>query len=265
MLAVVLLFFCIQAQAHDFWIAPSEYRLDSPGHVTLQLQIGDNFRGDPFPRDPSHIARFIVVGAGGEERVPGSPGRDPAGAFLAKEEGLYVVGYVSHFRPVTLEAEDFESYLQEEGLQHILKLRRERGEDHTKGIENFSRCAKSLIAVGNLTRESRDLRLGLPLELVTERNPYLTGSDTDFSVRLYFQGKPLSGALVSTFNQENPEEKQMVRSDENGRVTFSLPTSGVWLIKAVHMIRAPAGAEADWQSYWASLTFSLSAPELDGM
>jgi hypothetical protein len=25
----------------------------------------------------------------------------------------------------------------------------------------------------------------------------------------------------------------------------------------VHMVPAPAGANADWQSYWASLTFEL--------
>jgi hypothetical protein len=33
----------------------------------------------------------------------------------------------------------------------------------------------------------------------------------------------------------------------------------MWLIKAVHMIPAPAGTNAEWQSYWASLTFEPGA------
>jgi hypothetical protein len=31
----------------------------------------------------------------------------------------------------------------------------------------------------------------------------------------------------------------------------------MWLVKAVHMIEAPAGSNADWLSYWASLTFEM--------
>jgi hypothetical protein len=31
----------------------------------------------------------------------------------------------------------------------------------------------------------------------------------------------------------------------------------MWLIKAVHMIPAPAGSKAEWASFWASLTFEL--------
>ena len=42
-----------------------------------------------------------------------------------------------------------------------------------------------------------------------------------------------------------------------GARAFTLPRAGAWLIKAVHMIRAPSDAGADWESFWASLTFAL--------
>jgi hypothetical protein len=32
----------------------------------------------------------------------------------------------------------------------------------------------------------------------------------------------------------------------------------MWMIKAVHMVPAPAGTGADWESVWASLTFESS-------
>ena len=49
----------------------------------------------------------------------------------------------------------------------------------------------------------------------------------------------------------------MARSDTDGRVRLPLQRAGRWLVKAVHMVPAPAGANAEWASYWASLTFGL--------
>jgi len=47
-------------------------------------------------------------------------------------------------------------------------------------------------------------------------------------------------------------------------VRFRLRPGGMWLIKAVHMIPAPAGTSAEWASFWASLTFELGAPNAQG-
>ena len=58
-------------------------------------------------------------------------------------------------------------------------------------------------------------------------------------------------------NRLNPAEKLSARTDEDGRVRFRLRPGGMWLIKAVHMIPAPAGASAEWASFWASLTFEM--------
>ena len=60
-------------------------------------------------------------------------------------------------------------------------------------------------------------------------------------------------------NRLNPSEKLTARTDNDGRVRFRLPPGGMWLVKAVHMVPAPAGANADWASFWASLTFELQA------
>ena len=35
-----------------------------------------------------------------------------------------------------------------------------------------------------------------------------------------------------------------------------LHSDGMWLIKAVHMVPAATGSSADWESFWASLTFA---------
>jgi uncharacterized GH25 family protein len=71
----------------------------------------------------------------------------------------------------------------------------------------------------------------------------------------------LAGALVMALDGTDAQTPQRVRSDADGRAAFTLPRAGNWLIKAVHMIRAPKDAGADWESFWASLTFSLPSRE----
>jgi uncharacterized GH25 family protein len=66
-------------------------------------------------------------------------------------------------------------------------------------------------------------------------------------------------------NRQNPSEKLTARTDNDGRVRFRLPQGGMWLVKAVHMIPAPAGSNAEWASFWASLTFELRAAHAEGI
>jgi uncharacterized GH25 family protein len=121
----------------------------------------------------------------------------------------------------------------------------------------FTRCAKSLVLAGEASDKHGDRQLGFTLELVAERNPYTLRPGEDLPIRLTYQKRALQGALVVAMNRLNPSEKLSARTDADGRVHFRLKPEGMWMIKAVHMIRAPEGANADWASYWASLTFEL--------
>jgi len=123
--------------------------------------------------------------------------------------------------------------------------------------ELFSRCAKSLVLSGTVQPTEGDHALGFTLELVAEKNPYTTTAGQELPVRLTYEGRPLADGLVVAINRNNPTEKLSARSDANGRVHFRLPQGGQWLIKAVHMIPAKADALADWESFWATLTFEI--------
>ncbi len=99
--------------------------------------------------------------------------------------------------------------------------------------------------------------IGLPLELVAEANPYALSPGGSFAVRVLFENQPLPGVLVTLISREEPQRTQSARSDDNGRVAFTLPPSGVVLIKTVHMTEAPPEVDADWESFWASMTFEV--------
>ena len=85
-----------------------------------------------------------------------------------------------------------------------------------------------------------DRRFGFTLELVAERNPYAIRAGGDLPVRLTYENRPLAGALVVAMNRTKPSEKLTARTDSDGRVHLRLRPGGMWLIKAVHMIPAPA-------------------------
>jgi uncharacterized GH25 family protein len=243
--------------AHDFWIVPSACTPAAGSPLALRLRVGPG-AGDPVPREPERIKRFALVGPGGEEPVRGVAGTDPAGYARVAAAGLYLVAYASAPTRLDLPAEKFEEYLAQEGLERVSELRRRRGQSATPSREVYSRCAKSLLAVGGGGAGSGyDRALGLDLELVPEKNPYALASGAELPVRLLFHGKPLAGAQVVAILKRQPEERVAARSDAAGRVRLPLAHGGFWLIKAVHMVPTAAGTEVDWESFWASLTFEL--------
>jgi uncharacterized GH25 family protein len=241
--------------AHDLWIEPTTFSPEPGQIVGVRLRVGQDLLGDPVPRDPALVNQFVVEDAAGRKPVYGRDGAEPAGLLRVAMPGLLVIGYRSHPSAVELAADKFNQYLKEEGLEAIAALRARRHETGAPAHELFSRCAKSLVLSGAPGPAQGDRRLGCLLELVAERNPYALRAHEELPVRLAYHDRPLRGALVVAMNRLNPSEKLAARTDGAGRVHFALRRGGMWFIKAVHMVPAPAGATAQWESYWASLTF----------
>jgi uncharacterized GH25 family protein len=116
--------------------------------------------------------------------------------------------------------------------------------------------------VGQRVREF-DRRLGMTFEILVETDPAKWKADSSASggspmeFRLLYDDKPLSGALVKAISKDDPEKTLTVRSGKNGSASFKLPRKGVWLVESVHMVPAPKGVDADWESIWTSLTFEI--------
>jgi len=244
--------------AHDFWIEPTGFMADLGRVVGVKLRVGQDFHGDPVPRQDELIGDFVVVDASGRRQVVGRDGSDPAGLLRVTSPGLMVIGYHSRPSAVTLPADKFTAYLKEEGLETVIDARARGQASQREGREIFSRAAKSLVRSGAMAAGAGDRTLGFPIELVAERNPYQMKTGETLPVRLTYRNAPLAGALVVAFNQRHPYHKLSARSDRDGRASFTIDEPGPWLVKAVHMVPAPAGSNADWESFWASLTFEIS-------
>ena len=261
------------AFAHDFWIEPATFRPMSGARTSLTLHVGTDFKGESIIFHPEYFNRYIVAGPDGERKVEGELGDDPAGRAATAGPGIYAAIYDSKQFDIAFDDfSKFESYLKEEGLERQLALAKARGPGKVR--EMYSRCAKTLLAVSTdagsaAARASRSSPAAMPsvpsfdryfkcaLELVAENNPYAMKPGGELRLRLLFREKPVEGVLVAAFNKSDPTKKLNARTDKEGRVTFALPRNGVWLTKAVHMVVPARLTRADWESFWASLTFEI--------
>ena len=185
------------------------------------------------------------------------PGDDPAGSITITKPGLYAVIYDSKKFEVTFDDfNKFQDYLKDEGLEKHLILAKARAGGGGKIREQYSRCAKALIAAPQGEAAAPDQDFHCALELIAESNPY---KDGDLKLRLLFRNAPVEGVLVAAFSKSDPTNKIKLRTDKDGRVMFKPPRSGVWLVKAVHMIAQARFVRGDWESFWASLTFEVPA------
>jgi len=245
--------------AHDFWIEPTAFDAQVSDEISIVLRVGQNLNGDSVPYITDWFSDYRVIGPGGVKAVDGIMGDDPAGTFVGEEPGIYLIGYRSTVDFVELEPTKFRNYLIDEGLEHIADLRARRNESESPAPEFYSRCAKSLVRIGDGgSSDAYSMELGYTLELIPEANPYAMAAGDTLPVRLLYEREPIDGVLVIAFMSDRPEDKILARTDKAGRVALELKRPGIWLVKAVHMVEtAPDVGRADWESFWASLTFML--------
>jgi Domain of unknown function (DUF4198) len=239
--------------AHPFWIQPENFRPPVGANVPLHLEVGVDFKGEPVVYAPEQFNRYFYTGPNGEHEITGTLGDDPAGRIAIDKTGFYTIGYYSKKFEVTFDDfTQFEEYLKLEGLERNRDVAEKRFKIRKGILELYQRCAKSLVKVGDPTGPV-DHVLGLPIELIAETDPY--AGDGKLRVRLLYRGEPLENALVIAFNKKDALNPQRVRTDKDGHATIKLDKSGEWLLNAVHMIPTGVLSRADWESFWASLTF----------
>ena len=251
-------------RAHEFWIEPAEFAPKQGQEVQVALRVGEHFKGEPVSRKPDRIKRFAAIrldDSGQLQEVPvtGNEGDDPAGKFVATQPGLYIVVFESNHAHIELDGEKFDAYLNEKGLEAIRKLRAAGGENFKPAREIYSRFAKSLVlAMGDDSGGStaaHDRALGVPLEILAQFDPYANQVAPDARFSVLVDGKPLPDVQVTAQSQSGTGPVQRQRSTADGEVTFRLTDPGPWLIECTHMRPVPERDDADYESFWASLTF----------
>jgi len=255
--AVALVSVACRASAHDFWIEPSTFHAKTGERVSVSLCIGDPFAGWSMARNGSRIEQFFLVGPAGERPIVGLDGSDPAGVTRLDAPGFYVVAYRSNDAFTELPPAKFVEYLLEKGMDEIAASRMQRRPSQRPVREAYARYAKSLLRAGDVSGAPVDRQIGFRFEILAEPSAAVTPGEHPLTVRLLFDGKPLANSQVTATRQGSPESTIKAHTDADGRALLAMPQAGVWQVASVHMIEAPKGVVADYESHWASLTLEM--------
>lgn len=247
--------------AHDYWLELSKHRPEVGESVLVSHRVGEHFNGEAVPRNPRAIVRFDLVDSDGATTpVSGRDGFDPAGFFRARSTGSTRVVFQGGRSFVELVPEKFDAYLELEGLEKILRERQRLGREKELAREAFSRSAAAQLCIGPSVAWSREspTPTGLDLEIVPDSDLCSAKVGTEVGFRVLFRGQPVGGLLAMALSRSNPPVPLVARTDRRGHVAFKLDSAGLWLIKAVEMRALQGEPRADWESFWASLTFELA-------
>lgn len=252
------------AAAHEFWLLPPQFFVAPGATLNLHVLVGENFTGERWSNKSNRVTRLTHYAPTGQmDLLAAATATDtlhPTVAFA--QPGTHMVVLTTNNSFITLEAEKFNAYLKEDGLDYILLQRQQRGTLNQPGREAYSRCAKTLVQVGNAsssdTARAWSRPTGVALELVPEQNPYTLKTGSSLTVRVLADGQPKAGQLVQVWQRSagQPVKITKLRSNQNGRVLFRLSNPGQFMVSAVRMVPTKL-PEADWQSNWSTLTFGF--------
>jgi uncharacterized GH25 family protein len=255
----VLLSCSLLAQAHEFWLQPLKFVHQTGEDLVVNFKVGESFMGEPWKVTKDRLERLelhqtntmkdlraaVVEGDKGNLKTP------------LTVEGTYLLVMQSNAVFSDLEAEKFNEYLKEDGLDEAYAHRRKTNTLDKNGTELYARYSKLLVQAGEKTDNTFRKEAGLPVEIIPEQNPYALKIGAPIRFRILYMGKPLFGAKVRVWNfHNNRTTAQNIFSQQDGTVETHISNPGRWMVSFVKMVPSK-DPKADWQSYWASLVFGV--------
>ena len=247
--------------AHEFWLMPSRFKVKVNENFNLTFYVGEDFMGEIWK---NRIGRTLKLthysGKTMKDLTPRAIQNDSSDLVLSfGKTGTHLLTMESKNSFIALDAEKFNAYLKDDGINNIYELRKTKGELNKPSKERYRRCVKTLIQVGDKTDKTFVKNTGMPLEIIPLQNPYTLKMGDKMTVKVLFEGKPLRNSMVVTWNKTATVKtrKQDFRTDAEGKMTFPLDQMGQWMVSTVHMIEVENDAEANYQSYWGNLTFEF--------
>ena len=249
------------AAAHDYWLVPETFTPKDGANVPVRMYVGEALKPE---QEVAYSAKKTVtvrlVTAKGVAKVQEmQDGAKPAFAFKMEGTGTAVLRVDRDWSSITLKADKFTAYLKEEGLAAIVKARAAAGESDADGKERYRRCLKTIADAGGKPDDTPTKPVGQVFEIVPAKNPYALKAGDELPLVVLFEDKPLAGLKVTAYHRDGDTlTDATATTDKDGKAALKLPKAGGWVVRAVHMRRvAEKNPAADWESFWASVTFRL--------
>lgn len=256
------------SSAHDSWLVVSSNHLTAPSTVRAAFLTGEQFPISQSATSPDRVAQWTVhVGSGRQElRDFRVVNQELVVDIPLQHPGLHVIAIALKPKFIEIEAPKFEEYLTDEQARAVLEARHSAGQRDQTGREYYTKFSKTFVEVGDQEAPEYLKPIGHKLEIIPLSNPCRWRVGDEVSVRVLLDGKPAAKLRVSSGREGLPEHTYVehVLTDSEGTARFKPARSGLWFIRT-HFI-GPAGSQrhensdvpaADWESFWASITFRI--------
>jgi uncharacterized GH25 family protein len=258
---VGLLVVSLSVLAHDMWLVPDWFILDEGKAIGVAVATGDLFPESDSAVAPERVAGFKLISAKGETEASSlrAEGNYLVGQVAPDQPGNYLVALALKPRFIQLAAKDFNEYLEHEGLKGILAARAGQGRSNAEGREFYTKFAKALIQVGGRNDDTYAKVVGHRIEVVPQANPYGLKAGATLMAKVLFDGKPLPDVQIG-FGHDRYGKQGFAfttRTDKDGLAKIPLVNTGRWYVHALHMQPHANTKDADWESFWATLTFEV--------
>ena len=274
--------------SHDMFLKLDTYFLQPNTQASIKL-----FNGS-FDKSENSITRnrmidVSLVGNGTRLQLDTIQWRDENNAsilsFETGDAGTWVAGVSTRARNIEMSAEDFNNYLEHDGVLDMLEWRKNNNALNLDAVEKYSKHVKTIFQVGDQLTGDWQTALGYPIEFIPLSNPYDLHPGHALEIELLWQGEPLANQLVYVGYQGNGEEHThadgtththgnqtenaegtqedhqhdnvtLFRTNESGMLSINITHKGIWHLRTIYLTPSEE-AGLTHESNWATLTFEI--------
>jgi uncharacterized GH25 family protein len=247
------------AQAHEFWLQPLKFYYSVGEKIVIGFKVGQNFIGDSWKLKKERLVRLELQSRNQTKDITSLvvEGENDQLTLPVETEGSHVVIMESNTAFSELEAEKFNEYLKEDGLDDALNFRVKNDAIDLPGKELYSRHTKLIVQAGRKKDDTWKKIYDLPIEIIPDQNPMDLKVGSKIAFKILYEGKPLFGARVRVWNRyKNRTTMQPIFSQQDGTIETHISNPGPWMVSVVKMVPSK-DPKADWRSYWGTLVFGV--------
>ncbi len=252
-----LLLMCL-LQSHEFWMAPSKFKIMAGEDLVISFMAGENFTGQAWDLTQGVAKMQLFEKALAKDLKPKVP--SVKGGKLKvpiANPGTKIIALISQPAFIEMDAEKFNQYLNEVGLDEVADWRSKNGQGNANAKESYTHYSKLIVQVDDTLDDTWKKQVGHPLEIIPGQNPATVKSGDYLGCKVLYKGKPMPHILVKVWGHVgNKIFLQNIYSENDGTIKFPISAKGPWMINTVKMEKSKK-PEADWESSLASLVFNV--------
>jgi uncharacterized GH25 family protein len=255
----VILLLSLTGLSHEFWLQSKKYWYKVGEVMDVAFMAGENFQGEPWDLSINKVERIEIHQGVAvkrlESQVTTTKGKNLSYKF--DREGTYMLAMESNFAFIEQDAENFNKYLEADGLEAIANERKKAGRAGEGAKEFYKRYAKLIVQCGDKQDASFKRSAGFRYEIFPMANPASLKPGDYLDCQVTWEKRPAPHAMVKVWSfVGNRIFLQNIYTEKDGTIRFPISSAGPWMVSSVKMIPSEQ-AGADYQSQWASLVFEI--------